>query len=281
MPAAPALVSTDWLARNLDDPAVVVVDASFHLPAMNRNARAEFENARIPGARFFDVDAIKDPRSDLPHMIPDEIGFERAMERLGICDTSLVVAYDVHGLFSAARAWWLLRLFNHFDAAVLDGGLRKWRAEDRPLESGPPDAPPAGRFTATFAPARVRNLSQVRKASLDNETQILDARSPGRFAGTDPEPRPGLPSGHIPGSINLPFQAVTRADGTVKPKGELAQAFATAGVDLDRPIVTTCGSGISACNLTFALHLLGHEDAAVYDGSWAEWGADPHTRKAP
>lgn len=279
--AVPALVSTDWLAQHLDDPDLVVVDASFHLPTMNRDARAEFEATRIPGARFFDVDAIKDAHSDLPHMIPDETGFERAMEALGISDTSVVVAYDVHGLFSAARAWWLLRLFNHYEVAVLDGGLKKWLAEGRATESGPAEAPRPGRFTATIAPARVRKLPQMRDISIDKTMQILDARPPGRFAGSEPEPRPGLPSGHIPGSINLPFQALTRDDGTVKSPGALARLFAEAGVDLDRPVVTTCGSGISACNLTFALHLLGHEDAAVYDGSWAEWGADPTTRKAP
>jgi thiosulfate/3-mercaptopyruvate sulfurtransferase len=270
------LVTVEWLAKHLGERDLRVVDGTWHMPQTGRDARAEFDAAHIPGAVFFDIDAIADRASPLPHMLPAAEAFAAAVSELGIGSDDRVVVYDVRGVVSAARVWWTFRAFGHEAVAVLDGGLRKWRAEGRPIASGPVTQP-ARRFTARLQPRLVRDLAAMR-ANLDSRaTQVLDARSAGRFAATEPEPRPGLRGGHIPGSLNLPYETLYRADGTLKPADELRQAMTGAGVDLDRPIVTTCGSGVTASVLALALHLLGRPDVAVYDGSWSEWGGRPDT----
>ncbi|HEU5323117.1 MAG TPA: 3-mercaptopyruvate sulfurtransferase [Methylomirabilota bacterium] len=272
----PALVSTEWLADHLRDPDLRVVDGSWHIPQLRRDPRAEFAQAHVPGAVFFDVDAVADHGTALPHMLPDAETFAREVGALGIGTGDRVVAYDVRGVVSAARVWWTFRAFGHEAVAVLDGGLRKWKAEGRPLESGP--AQPAPRaFTAKLRPELVRDLADMRANLVHRREQVLDARSAGRFAGTEPEPRPGLRGGHIPGSLSLPYERLYRADGTLLAVPELAAAFRASGVDLARPVVTTCGSGVTASVLALALHRLGRPDAAVYDGSWSEWGGRDDT----
>jgi thiosulfate/3-mercaptopyruvate sulfurtransferase len=267
-----ALVSTDWLAAHLADPHVRVVDSSFKLPGITPTAREDYDRGHIPSAVFFDIDDIAEPGTSLPHMIPPLELFARKMEALGIGNDDRVVVYDTAGLSSAGRAWWMLRLFGHHNVALLDGGLPKWKAEGRPVETAAP-SPPVRRFTARLDPSLVRD----KRALLDNlatrREQIVDARAAGRFDGTTPEPRAGMRSGHIPGSRNIPYELVTDP-GTrqLKSAEELDRLFRDAGVALDRPIVTSCGSGVTACALAFALHLIGHSGAAVYDGSWSEWG---------
>jgi len=268
-----ALRSTDWLADHLDDPSVRVVDASFHLPTTGRDARAEYAERHIPGAALFDVDEIADPSSDLPHMLPPAAMFAARMAVLGIGSDVTVIAYDAPGSAAATRAWWMLRVFGHRDVAVLDGGLGKWIAEGRPVEAGMPRQL-MGIFEAGFEGRLVRSLDDVRDNLETRHEQVVDNRPAGRFAGTDPEPRAGLRGGHIPGSVNIPFAEFVRADsdGTWRSADELAAVFRQAGIDPARPLVSTCGSGITAYTTTFAAYLLGHEHAAVYDGSWAEWG---------
>ena len=270
-PDVPALVSTDWLAARLGEPHVRPVDASYYLPSAGRDAGAEYLAGHIPGAVRFDLDAISARDTSLPHMLPDAQAFAAAAEAMGISGDDLVVVYDGSGTnLSAPRAWWMFRAFGHAAVTLLDGGLGKWRAEGRPLESGAVALRPA-RFSAHLNRAMVRDVAAM-VANLGTGTeQVLDARSAGRFAGTDPEPRAGLRGGHIPGSRNLPFNTLVRGDGTLPAPDELRARFAAAGVDLDRPVVATCGSGVTACALVHALHLLGRE-AAVYDGSWTEWG---------
>src|SRR5919106_2256970 len=271
-----AIVTTDWLAKHLGEPDLRVVDGTWHMPHLGRDARVEFEAAHVPGAVFFDIDAIADRTTSLPHMLPSTDEFAAAAGALGIGSGDRVVVYDVRGVVSAARVWWTFRAFGHDAVAVLDGGLTKWRAEERPVASG--QATPTRRaFTARPRPELVRDVEAMR-ANLDSHVaQVLDARSAGRFAGTEPEPRAGLRGGHIPGSLNLPYETLYAADGTLKSPEQLGDAVVGAGVDLGRPIVTTCGSGVTASVLALALYLVGRPDVAVYDGSWSEWGARSDT----
>jgi thiosulfate/3-mercaptopyruvate sulfurtransferase len=267
-----ALVSTGWLAAHLGDPHVRIVDASFKLPGIVPTAREDYDSAHIPGAVFFDIDDIAQPGTSLPHMIPPPELFARKMEALGIGDDDRVVAYDSAGLSSAGRAWWMLRLFGHHGVAILDGGLPKWRADGRPTNTAVP-SPPQRHFTAVFDPSLVRDKKALLENLSAHAEQVVDARASGRFDGIAEETRPGLRRGHIPGSRNLPYDRVTDPNTReLRNPEELAMLFRSAGVRLDRPIVTSCGSGVTACALAFALHLIGHSGAAVYDGSWSEWG---------
>jgi thiosulfate/3-mercaptopyruvate sulfurtransferase len=271
-----AVVTTEWLAKHLGEPDLRVVDGSWHMPHLERDARAEFEAAHLPGAVFFDIDAIADRTTSLPHMLPSTDEFAAAAGALGIGSGDRIVVYDVRGVVSAARVWWTFRAFGHDAVAVLDGGFRKWRAEGRPVESGLPAPAPRG-FAAQRRPELVRDLDAMLANLGSHGAQVLDARSAGRFAGTEPEPRAGLRGGHIPGSLNLPYETLYAADGTLKSPEQLGDAVVGAGVDLGRPIVTTCGSGVTASVLALALYVLGRRDVAVYDGSWSEWGGRPDT----
>jgi thiosulfate/3-mercaptopyruvate sulfurtransferase len=271
-----AVVTTEWLANHLGEPDLRVVDGTWHMPQLGRNARAEFEVAHVPGATFFDIDAIADRTTSLPHMLPSAEAFASAVGALGIGSGDRVVVYDVRGVVSAARVWWTFRAFGHDAVAVLDGGFRKWQAERRPIEAGPATATRRA-FTARPRPELVRDLEAMRANLGSCAAQVLDARSAGRFAGTEPEPRAGLRGGHIPGSLNLPYETLYRPDGTLRPPDELRDAVTAAGVDLAGPVVTTCGSGVTASVLALALYLLGRRDVAVYDGSWSEWGARSDT----
>jgi thiosulfate/3-mercaptopyruvate sulfurtransferase len=268
-----ALVSTEWLAAHLADPHVRVLDASYKQPGITPTARQDYDAGHIPGAVFFDIDDVAAPNTEpLPHMIPSAERFAVKMAERGIGNDDRVVVYDTVGLSSAGRAWWMLRLFGHGNVALLDGGLPKWRAEGRPLETAAPVIPPR-RFTAHFAPALVRDKAAIRANITSRQEQLVDARSAGRFDGSAEETWPGRRRGHIPGSRNLPFDLVTdRKTRQLKSAEELRLLFAEAGVALDRPVVASCGSGVTACALAFALHLLGHPGAAIYDGSWSEWG---------
>ena len=271
-----ALVTTDWLAARLGKRDVRVVDGSWHMPHLQRNPRAEFAQAHIPGAVFFDIDAIADTRSTLPHMLPDAKTFAARVGALGIGRRDRVVVYDTRGVVSAARVWWTFRALGHDAVAVLDGGLPKWRAERRAVASGLP-APRGRVFTARLRKRLVRDLAQIRANVKTRREQVLDARSHGRFTATEPEPRPGLRGGHIPGSLNLPYDQLYRPDGTLLRREDLGAAFAKAGIDLTKPVATTCGSGVTAAVLALALHLVGHDRVAVYDGSWTEWGGRADT----
>ena len=265
------LVSTDWLAAHLRDPDLRVLDASWYLPDAGRNARAEYEAGHIPGARFFDIDEISDLRSNLPHMAPPPEKFISRMRAMGVGDGHQVVVYDGAGLFSAARVWWLFRLMGKTDVAVLDGGMPKWKAEGREVE----DMPPILRerhITVSRQNHLVKDVTQVAHAAKLREAEILDARAAPRFRGEVAEPRPGLRSGHIPGAKNIPFATVLNPDGTMKSPAEARAVFEAAGVDLTKPAITSCGSGVTAAVLSLALERMGHRNHALYDGSWSEWG---------
>lgn len=274
MPDHPAshLVSTAWLEAHLESPDIVVVDGSLHLPTTGRNARAEFAVERIPGALFFDIEAIADTSTAVPHQLPSPVQFTSQMKKLGIGDGQRIVAYDSVGLYSAPRVWWMMRAMGHRDVVVLDGGFRKWKAEGRPLEEGAPRPRQERHFTSRANAALVRDMDDVLAAITARQPQILDARSPGRFAGTETEPRPGLRSGHIPGSLNVHYATLVGADGTLKPADELRAVLKTAGVDIARPSIASCGTGVTACIIALALSEIGAPDAAIYDGSWSEWG---------
>ncbi|WP_193370480.1 3-mercaptopyruvate sulfurtransferase [Pelagibius marinus] len=272
-----ALVSTEWLADNLGAPDLRVVDASYYLPGEGLDPRREFEAQHIPGAVFFDIDDIKDPSSDLPHMVPPPHVFSSKVRKLGLGDGLRLVIYDQRGIWSAPRVWWTFRYFGHDEVAVLDGGLPKWLNEGRPVEEG--EAHPEERhFTPRMNSFLLRDRGQILANLKSGGEQVLDARGRGRFEGSDPEPRQGLRSGHIPGSCNLPFvEVVEQSAQTLLDAAALKERFTAAGIDLNRPVVTTCGSGVTAAVLSLALHRLGHRDVAVYDGSWSEWGLEGDT----
>ena len=275
MPADP-MVSTAWLHERLDAPDIRVVDASWHFPSENRNAQAEYELTHIPGAVFFDIDDIADEHAGLPHMLPHPVKFSARVRRLGLGDGSKIVVYDTHGLMSAARVWWTFRVMGHEDVVVLDGGLPKWIAEGRPIQDMPA-APRERHFTARFNGDLVRDIDQVKRALETGKEQVVDARSAARFKGEAPEPRPGLREGHMPGAHNVPSASLLAPDGTLQSAEKLEALFAKAGVDVDKPVITTCGSGITASMLALALARLGRWRTPVYDGSWAEWGARQDT----
>jgi thiosulfate/3-mercaptopyruvate sulfurtransferase len=276
MTAVPDLVSTDWLAENFGDPGLRILDGSWWMPGTGRDPEAEWRAERIPGARFFDIDRVADTSVALPHMLPSETVFAQALAALGIGADDHVVVYDAAGLFSGPRVWWTFRAFGFARVSVLDGGLPKWRREGRPVESGPiaPAEAPTRAFEPRLDRRWLRTLSEMR-ADIERSTEtVLDARSAGRFAGTEPEPRPGLRGGHIPGSKSLPFTTlVDPTSGTLCRPAELAATFAKLEVDDHTPVVATCGSGLTAAIIALALHTLGHGPVAVYDGSWSEWGA--------
>ncbi len=275
-----ALVSTGWLADNLDAPGLLVMDASFYMPAEKMDPAHIFEQGHIPGARFFDIEQIADIDTDLPHMVPSVGRFEKLAAALGISNASRVVFYDQKGIFSAPRGWWMMRYFGHDAVAVLDGGLPKWRAEGRAIEQGEPAPAAPSTFRAKLRSARLRGIGDM-LANVETERElVLDARAAGRFAGTAPEPRPGLPSGHIPGAKSLPASELL-ADGlTFLPPEALRARFALAGADGGKPIVTSCGTGVSAAILSLGLELAGLDSGALYDGSWTEWAGRPDTPKS-
>lgn len=263
------VVSTAWLADRLG--SVRVVDGSWHMPAEARDGRAEYLQRHVPGAVFFDIDHVADHDTDLPHMLPTPEAFAQAAGELGLSRDADIVVYDVHGIRSAARVWWTLRAMGYDKVRVLDGGLRKWLAEGRPVEAGDVVPSPAA-VAPRFDPDLVRSAADVKAVLQSGSAQMLDARSAARFRGEAPEPRAGLRSGHMPGAANLPWEQVIAEDGTLRPAVELKSVFEQAGVDLARPIVTTCGSGVTASVLALALARLGRDRTAVYDGSWSEWG---------
>ncbi len=276
MPEDP-LVSTEWLHEHLGDERVKVVDASWYLPGDPRDPKSGYLAARIPGAVFFDIDEVCDRTSPLPHMAPSAEQFAFQVGALGITPEDTVAVYDAVGLFSAPRVWWTFRLFGHAKVFVLDGGLPQWRAEGRPLEHGPPVAPVPEPYHAALHPDLVRSLEQVRRALQSGAEQVLDVRQAERFRGEAPEPRPGLRAGHMPGAINLPLPRLMTPEGRLAPADQLEAAFRSAGVDPADPLIMSCGSGVAASAAALALARLGHWHAAVYDGSWTEWGGRSDT----
>ena len=271
------LVTTDWLAGELGKSDLVVFDATKYLPNEPKDGHVEFVRAHIPGARYFDIDVMADTDTDLPHMVPTPGRFTKLIGELGVSNSSRVVFYDQKGLASAARGWWLMGLFGHDNAAVLDGGLPKWQREGRPVETGEPPAPRPGTFRPDYRAARLRGVGDVLANVASRQELVLDARAAGRFTGEIPEPRAGMRSGHIPGSASLPYTDLLNADGTFRPISDVQARIAQAGVDGTRPVVTSCGSGVTACILTLGLRLAGLPEGAVYDGSWTEWGGRSDT----
>lgn len=270
-----SLVSTEWLAEHLGEPDLVPVDCSWFMPSFQRDPRAEYCKAHIPGARFFDIDEVADTSNPAPHMLPGAAEFGRAMETLGIGSNDRIIVYDNSPHHTAARGWFTFRHFGAEDVAILDGGFGKWLAEGRPVESGEP-APRKASFEASES-ADVVAKNQILP---DLDLPLLDARGKARFEGSEPDPRPGVAPGHIPGAHNLPSAGLYNADGTFKSPEELRRLFTESGIDPAKPFVASCGSGVTACSLLFASHLLGNDRNRLYDGSWSEWGADPATPKA-
>ncbi len=277
------LVSTEWLAEHLEDPDIAIVDASWAFPEDGPTGLGtpyeEYLEERIPGAVFFDIDEIADKSTKLHHMAPPAEQFARQVEALGIGSDKMVVVYDSYAPFAAPRAWWMFRLFGHDNVAVLDGGLEKWGLEGRPLAEGEPERPAPARFTPRFRPELVVGLEDVRAALKSGSPQVVDARSPGRYCGVEPEPYEGIKPGHMPGSLNLHYETLLQTDNTLKPPHELKALFDAAGVDLDRPVIFSCGSGVTACLPMLAAAVLGHEDFPLYDGSWLEWASTPGTER--
>ena len=271
------LVTTQWLAEEIGKPGLAIFDATKYLPNEDKDGRTEYLKAHIPGARYFDIDEVADPDTDLPHMVPSPGRFGKLMGAMGISNASRVVFYDQKGLASAARGWWLMGLFGHDQAAVLDGGLPKWIREARAIESGSPSAPVPASFLPEFRATRLRGVGDVMRNVASQAELVLDARAAGRFTGATPEPRAGMRSGHIPGSENVPYTELLNADGTFRSISDLKARFSKAGVDGSLPVMTSCGSGVTACILTLGLRLAGLPEGAVYDGSWTEWGGRSDT----
>ena len=268
------LVESDWLLEHLDTPDIVVLDASWHLPPEGRDAYREYLDEHIPGAIFFDIDNISDTDSELPHMLPAPVQFSSHMRKMGIGDGSQIIVYDSKGLFSAARVWWTFRVMGKIDVCVLNGGLRKWKAEGKPLQASEPAPRTSRHFTSRLNRELLKELDDILTILDDNSAQIIDARASERFTGEAPEFRPSLRSGHIPGAKNLPYDKLLNDDGTLKTTDQIREAFSAAGVSLTKPIVTSCGSGITASVLALALATIGRDNIAVYDGSWSEWGGN-------
>lgn len=269
------IVSTNWLDAHLGSPDIAIIDASWHLQAAKRDAKAEFATGHIPGAQFFDIDDLSGTETRLPHMLPSPEKFSSRMRKLGIGDGKKVIAYDAAGLFSAARAWWMFKVFGHEDVAVLDGGLPKWQAEGRPLVDGPALKPQERHFTARYRAMMVRDQGEVAAALKSGAAHIADARSGTRFRGEEVEPRASVRAGHMPGARNVHYAALLKPDGTLKSPPEIEALFKAAGIDLSKPVITSCGSGITAAILSLGLTLIGTRDHALYDGSWTEWGGNP------
>lgn len=274
-----AIVSTEWLAAQLGQDGLVVFDITKYLPNEPFDGRTKFAEAHIPGAHFFDMDEVADTENPLPHMIPTAARFERLLGAMGVTRESRVVFYDQKGMQSAPRGWWLMRLFGHEKVAVLDGGLPKWLREGRATAAGQPATPAPATYVADFVARRVAGIGDVKRVLADGSALVLDARAAGRFRGTAPEPRAGLPSGHMPGAANLPFNELLAADGTMLPPDALRARFAAAGADGGKPLVTSCGTGVTACVLALGAVRAGLPEPAVYDGSWTEWASRPETEK--